>query len=65
MCTNMADWKNFSNNTNSQDVKEGYKPFQLVTCKVRVINKAGEGDSDESSGHTACAGLILLLAINI
>jgi len=64
-CTNMADWKDVSSNTNSQDVKEGYQPYQLVTCQVRVINKAGEGDSGESSSHTACAGLILLLAINI
>jgi len=61
----MTDWKNVGSNTNSQDVKEGYKPYQLVTCKVRVINEAGEGDSGESSGHTACAGLILVLVINI
>jgi len=61
----MTDWKNVSNNTNSQDVKKGYTPYQLVTCQVRVVNKAGEGDSDESSGHTACAGLILFLVINI
>jgi len=61
----MAGWKNVSNNTYSQDVEEGYQPYQLVTCQVRVVNKAGEGDLGESSGHTACAGLILFLVINI
>jgi len=61
----MADWKTVSNNTNSQDVKEGYKPYQLVKCQVRAVNEAGEGDLGESSSHTACAGLILVLVINI
>jgi len=56
----MTEWENVSNNTSSQDVKEGYQPYQLVACQVRVINEAGEGDSGESSGHTACAGLILV-----
>jgi len=56
----MTDWKNVSNNTNSQDVKQGYQPYQLVTCQVRVVNKAGEGDSGESSGHTACAGVKII-----
>jgi len=61
----MSGWKNVNHNTNSQDVKEGYEPYQLVTCEVRIVNKAGEGDSGESSSHTACAGLILFLVINI
>jgi len=61
----MTDWKNVSSNTNSQDVKEGYKPYQLVTCQVRVINKAGEGLSANTSGNTACAGVILFAVINI
>jgi len=61
----MAGWKNVGSNTNSQDVKEGYKPYQLVTCQVRIVNKAGEGDLGESSSHTACAGVILFLVINI
>jgi len=64
-CTNMADWENASNNTKSRDVKEGYQPYQLVKCQVRVINEAGEGLSANASGHTACAGLILCVAINI
>jgi len=64
-CTNMTDWKNVSSNTNSQYVKEGYQPYQLITCQVRIVNKAGEGDLGESSGHTACAGVILFLVINI
>jgi len=62
----MSGWKNVStSNINSQDVREGYQPYQLVTCQVRIVNKAGEGDLGESSGHTACAGLILFLVINI
>jgi len=60
MCTNMTNWKNVSSKTYSQDVNEGYQPYQLVTCQVRAINEAGKGDPGESSGHTACAGLILV-----
>jgi len=61
----MSDWKNVSSNTTSQDLKEGYQPYQPVDCQVRVINEAGEGLSAKASGHTACAGLILFVAINI
>jgi len=61
----MAGWKNVSSTTKSRDVKEGYQPYQPVDCQVRVINKAGEGLSANASGHTACAGLILCVAINI
>jgi len=55
----MTDWKNVSSEAYSQNVNGGYQPYQQVTCQVRVVYEAGEGDSGESSSHTACAGLII------